>query len=596
MLKLSHIHLNFHKSIINDGEIVIPNCFITVLTGESGSGKTSLLSEIAFISNYASKEYFIDSKDVKTMTRQDINDLKRNQIAIVSQNPQLIQNMTAKENFEFFSEMTANNMLEYKTEEFMNLLNLNIDRNEPVKNFSGGEKQRLSILCAILKDTPIIVMDEPTAYLDQENIDAFIKVIQILRDQFNKTILIATHNQDVIDICDVHYHISDCQIECLKYAENKDKKETKKQSHCISMKSLNHFFRINYQKNKISNSIMQLLITILLTVCCSLGVFFENYQKQLNEEVLKVASTQIVLIMDDVVSNEKISRLKDVEHIGKVEVYSDFMTDNNYLIVPYLSNDYFKNYIYEKKENVTGIYGNYEVARHNQKNTDFTIKVEKKEKQIKLNYYLNILFEDYEYNTVCSKKVYVPYPIFDNLTKELHIEKRRTPMVLIQIDDKINYEQVLDAIKEIDKNAQVMGHTRLVEMLKIKDKFSFFSHFITKFIFIVVSLAFLILKLIDLYKTRLDYIVLEVNGIPNRDIHRLTLKKELYILVLPIIVSIISVIVLLCFMNLFQISMLKEIFIFVCSFLFLFIIVDFLILYFMKCVFKTEEILKKENV
>ena len=76
--------------------------------------------------------------------------------------------------------------------------------------------RRLAIICALMKDTPYIFMDEPTAYLDEDNREEFIKILDLLKNRYHKTILIASHDSLFFEACDNLYEVKDKQIQCIK--------------------------------------------------------------------------------------------------------------------------------------------------------------------------------------------------------------------------------------------------------------------------------------------------------------------------------------------------------------------------------------------
>lgn len=67
-----------------------------------------------------------------------------------------------------------------------------------------------------MKDTPYIFMDEPTSYLDEDNRKEFLKILDLLKNRYHKTILIASHDSILYSACDNLYEIKNQQIHCLK--------------------------------------------------------------------------------------------------------------------------------------------------------------------------------------------------------------------------------------------------------------------------------------------------------------------------------------------------------------------------------------------
>lgn len=216
MLSLKNINLAFDQELIHQGELYVPNEQLTVLFGPSGSGKSSLLYDMAFLTKQAQMDYIFDGIDVHTLSQDEIKDIQRNQIAFVFQNIPLFDSMNLMENIRFFSSLTHDKFDENQARQYLTDLELYLDDQTPIEHLSGGERQRLAIICALMKDTPYIFMDEPTAYLDEDNRQEFLKIIDLLKNQYHKTILIATHDELLKNVCDQLYEIRHQRIYCLK--------------------------------------------------------------------------------------------------------------------------------------------------------------------------------------------------------------------------------------------------------------------------------------------------------------------------------------------------------------------------------------------
>ena len=163
---------------------------ITALTGESGSGKSTLLKLLAGLDLPTDGEIFLSGIPVSKMQRQSLI----SKIAYVPQAPHLFD-VTLAENFSMLGQLDAS-----KLKELLTALNLqSLDLNSTQK-LSRGQLQRLGLIRAVLKDTPILIFDEPTAGLDAITESA---VLNLLKEfSLRKTIIIATHRQSVIDFAD----------------------------------------------------------------------------------------------------------------------------------------------------------------------------------------------------------------------------------------------------------------------------------------------------------------------------------------------------------------------------------------------------------
>mgnify|MGYP002624322214 CR=1 FL=1 len=162
---------------------------ITALIGESGCGKSTLLKLLAGINLPTEGEIFWNNLSTSKMQRESLI----SKIAYMPQAPHLFD-ATLSENFSMLGQLNIKNLHELLAEL---KLPLNLDSTQKL---SRGQLQRLGIVRAVLKDTPIIILDEPTAGLDAEN---ELCVLNLLKKfSLRKTIIIATHRQAVINFAD----------------------------------------------------------------------------------------------------------------------------------------------------------------------------------------------------------------------------------------------------------------------------------------------------------------------------------------------------------------------------------------------------------
>ena len=170
----------------------------TALVGESGSGKSTLAKLLVHYYDLDSGKIRIGGQDITEMSLEALND----QIAYVSQE-QFLFNTTLYENILIGKpDATREQVLEAahraQCDEFLQRLPQGIETQagDGGKQLSGGERQRISLARAILKDAPIIVLDEATAFMDPENEEKLNKAIdEIIR---NKTVFVIAHRLSTV--------------------------------------------------------------------------------------------------------------------------------------------------------------------------------------------------------------------------------------------------------------------------------------------------------------------------------------------------------------------------------------------------------------
>lgn len=182
---------------VNKGEMI-------AIMGASGCGKSTLLNILGCIDVPTSGEYFIDKKLVDFNKLSSLNEIRNKEISFIFQNFALIKELSVINNIILplkFRKGNKKDILE-KAEFFIKELGIEGLKNKNVRNLSGGQQQRVAIARALCQETDIILADEPTGALDEEN---SIKIMSILKDlniKYGKTIIVVTHDNLVSSYCD----------------------------------------------------------------------------------------------------------------------------------------------------------------------------------------------------------------------------------------------------------------------------------------------------------------------------------------------------------------------------------------------------------
>ena len=235
MLEIKNIHIAFERTLFNNADIQFYDSSIHAIVGKSGSGKTTFLRSILHDSPYV--QFKMDYNGVEVFEKDDF---VRNHVAYVDQLGSFFPNMTIKQHFQFYAEMKkekvdANTMNQYL--EKVNLYNININKLPSI--LSIGERKRLLIALALFCDKDIIILDEPTASLDKENIDLLKDLLLSLKD---KTIILTTHTPEILEICHVIYKIENQAFLCQK-KDIDDQQEIQNVSTCHHQFSFIKYFR-----------------------------------------------------------------------------------------------------------------------------------------------------------------------------------------------------------------------------------------------------------------------------------------------------------------------------------------------------------------
>lgn len=195
---------------IKKGELV-------VILGQSGAGKSTLLNLIGGMDYVTEGSLIISGKDVAKYSPKELIDFRRNNIGFVFQFYNLMSNLTAKENVELACELKKDALDPITVLESVGL-------KDKVDNFpaqlSGGEQQRVSIARAIAKNADIILCDEPTGALDYETGKEILALLAKQAKEFNKTVIIVTHNSALQEMCDHLIRVKNGLIALDQYNDN----------------------------------------------------------------------------------------------------------------------------------------------------------------------------------------------------------------------------------------------------------------------------------------------------------------------------------------------------------------------------------------
>jgi putative ABC transport system ATP-binding protein len=184
--------VNLH---INAGELVL-------LLGPSGAGKTTLLSLIGGLLQPTSGTIEIAGTDLKTLSPTALADFRLRQVGFVFQFFQLLASLTACENVSMPLRLAGYSSREAQQQAEVLLARFGLGKrlSHRPADLSGGEKQRVALARALALRPPLIIADEPTGSLDSRNGEEIIRLLRQLVEDEQRTVLVASHDQRIIQV------------------------------------------------------------------------------------------------------------------------------------------------------------------------------------------------------------------------------------------------------------------------------------------------------------------------------------------------------------------------------------------------------------
>ena len=203
---------NIHKyyddtEVLRGVNLAIDKGEVVAIVGPSGAGKTTLLQILGTLDTPSKKEDFL--LEINGITLQNLNDkhiaaFRNEHIGYIFQFHQLLPEFTALENIciPAFIGNKDRKQTEQKAKELLRFLGLENRMKHKPNELSGGEQQRVAVARALINNPSIILADEPSGNLDSSSAESLHKLFFELRDTYNQTFVIVTHNQELANMAD----------------------------------------------------------------------------------------------------------------------------------------------------------------------------------------------------------------------------------------------------------------------------------------------------------------------------------------------------------------------------------------------------------
>lgn len=190
---------------VEEGEFV-------AIVGTSGSGKSTLLNMLGGLDRPTSGSVVVRGKELMQMKDEQLTIFRRRNVGFVFQNYNLLPILNVYENIVYPIEIDGDKVDKEFVRQIIHNLGLERKLKNMPNNLSGGQQQRVAIARALATKPAIILADEPTGNLDSKTSMDVILLMQSISREFNQTILMITHNEEIAQMADRIIRIEDGKV------------------------------------------------------------------------------------------------------------------------------------------------------------------------------------------------------------------------------------------------------------------------------------------------------------------------------------------------------------------------------------------------
>jgi len=185
------------------------------IAGPSGSGKTTLLNLIGTLDLPDSGEIYFKDKEITGYSKQELAHFRNRELGFVFQLHYLLPQCTVWENIMLpvlpFKKVVGKEEKEWG-EHLLRKVGLWEQRNQKPSEISGGESQRAAVVRALINKPQLILADEPTGALDEQNAENLADILQTLSIEEHVTLIVVTHSNELAARMDKVYHLQNCKL------------------------------------------------------------------------------------------------------------------------------------------------------------------------------------------------------------------------------------------------------------------------------------------------------------------------------------------------------------------------------------------------
>ncbi len=205
MIKAYNIKKDFENiKVIKGIDLHIAKGELVAIVGPSGAGKTTLMQIVGSLMKSDSGEVYINDVNINKLSESNLAKFRNEQIGFVFQFHHLLPEFSALENVILPALIKGESKASatYRAKEILETVGLSQRLEHKPSQMSGGEQQRVAIARALINNPSVILADEPTGNLDTKNRDELNKLFIELKQRYNQTVVIVTHDEALANLAD----------------------------------------------------------------------------------------------------------------------------------------------------------------------------------------------------------------------------------------------------------------------------------------------------------------------------------------------------------------------------------------------------------